>query len=165
VSSSINVSVGANDSVVIQSASPSSSVATGWADVLATGALSGYLALEATSPLDSQGTVRLDARLLSSMLMPYDNTNGYQTGLALASQSASAQTITVTLFDQNGNQLSSTPMNLPAYGHASFFLSTQFSKSANQLGFIQVIGSGGGVTGCGLRMSPQGSFTSIPIIR
>ena len=165
VSSSVNVSVGPNDSVVIQSTSSSSSVATGWADVLATGALSGYLALEATSPLDSQGTIPLDARLSSSMLMPYDNTNGYQTGLALASQSASAQTITVTLFDQNGNQLSSTPMNLPGYGHASFFLATQFSKSANQLGFIQVTGSAGGVTGCALRMSPQGSFTSIPIIR
>jgi hypothetical protein len=55
-------------------------------------------------------------------------------------------------------------MNLPAYGHTSFFLNTQFTKSANQLGIMQVQGAGG-VTGVGLRMSPQGSFTSIPIIR
>jgi hypothetical protein len=51
-----------------------------------------------------------------------------------------------------------------AYGHSSFFLNSQFSKSANQLGLIQ-LQSSGGVTGVGLRMSPQGSFTSIPIIR
>ena len=162
--SSLSVSVGPNDSIVIQSPSFAPSVVTGWADVLATGALNGYLALEASSPLDSQGTVPCDTRLSMSLLMPFDNTNGYQTGLALANQSSAAQTVTVTLLDQNGAQLSSSTMNLPAYGHSSFFLNSQFSKSANQLGLIQLQGSAG-VTALGLRMSPQGSFTSIPIIR
>jgi uncharacterized protein (TIGR03118 family) len=164
--SSMSVTVGPNDSVVIQSGGSTGPVGLGWADVLAagTGALSGYLTFEASSPLDSQGTVPLDSRLSTSLLMPFDNTNGYQTGFALANQSSAAQTITVTLLDQNGLQLSSSPVNLPAYGHASFFLSTQFSKSANQLGIIQLQGAAG-VTGVGLRFSPQGSFTSIPIIR
>jgi uncharacterized protein (TIGR03118 family) len=162
-SSSVSVSVGPNDSMVIQSAA-AASMAVGWADVLASGPLSGYLAFEATSPLDSQGTVPLDGRLATSMLMPYDNTAGYQTGVALANQSSAAQAVTVTLFDQNGVQLSSSKMNLPAYGHSSFFLNSQFSKSANQLGIMQVQGSGG-ITGVGLRISPQGSCTSIPIIR
>jgi uncharacterized protein (TIGR03118 family) len=160
---SMTVSIGPNDSVAIQSAA-STPLTVGWADVLANGPLSGYLAFQATSPLDSQGTVPLDARLTNTMLIPFDNTGGFQTGIALANQSGTAQTVTVTLFDQNGAQLSSSPVNLPAYGHTSFFLSTQFSKSANQLGFMQVQGSAG-VTGVGLRMSPQGSFTSIPIIR
>src|ERR1051326_2056579 len=110
--SSITVSVGANDSVVIQSGASTPSVGVGWADILATGALSGYVALEATSPLDSQGTVPLDSRLSTSLLMPFDNTNGYQTGFALASQSSAAQTVTVTLLDQNGAQLSSSTVNL-----------------------------------------------------
>jgi uncharacterized protein (TIGR03118 family) len=162
--SSMSVSVGPNDSIVIQSPASGSTVVTGWADVLATGALSGYLAFEASSPLDSLGTVPLDSRLSTSTLMPYDNTNGYQTGFALANQSSTAQTVTVTLLDQNGVQLSSSPVSLPAYGHASFFLNTQFSKSANQLGLIQ-LQSAAAVTGVGLRMSPGGSFTSIPIIR
>jgi uncharacterized protein (TIGR03118 family) len=164
VLSSMTVSVGANDSVVVQTSASTSTVSVGWVDVLASGALSGYLAMEATSPLDSQGTMPLDSRLSTSLLMPFDNTNGYQTGFALANQSSSAQVVTVTLLDQNGVQLSSSPVNLPAYGHSSFFLSTQFTKSANQLGLIQ-LQSGASVTGVGLRMSPQGSFTSIPIIK
>ena len=98
------------------------------------------------------------------MLLPFDNTAGFQTGIALANQSGTAQTVTVTLLDQNGAQLSSSPLSLPAFGHTSFFLSTQFPKSVNQLGILQVQGPAG-VTGVGLRMSPQGSFTSIPIIR
>ena len=164
LASSVSVSIGPNDSIVIQSATSTSPVGVGWADVLATGTLSGYLALEASSPLDSQGTVPLDSRLSTSLLMPYDNTNGYQTGLALANQSATAQKVTVTLLDQNGVQLSSSQINLAAYGHTSFFLSSQFSSSANQLGIIQFQGAAG-VTGVGLRMSPGGAFTSIPIIR
>jgi hypothetical protein len=96
--------------------------------------------------------------------LPFDNTAGFQTGIALANQSAATQSVTVTLIDQNGVQLSSSPVSLAAYGHMSFFLSTQFPKSVNQLGIMQVQGAAG-VTGVGLRMSPQGSFTSIPIIR
>jgi hypothetical protein len=106
----------------------------------------------------------LDTRLSTSLLVPYDNTAGSQTALAIANQSANAQTITVTLFDQNGNQLVSSPMNLPAFGHTSFFVNSQYSQSANQLGVVQFQGSAG-VTGVGLRFTTAGSFTSIPIIR
>jgi uncharacterized protein (TIGR03118 family) len=159
------VTVGPNDSVVIASNSSASTIGVGWADVLATGPLAGYLTFGVTSGgTSSEGTVPLDTRLSSSLLLPYDNTNGYQTGLALANQSATAQSVTVTLLDQNGNQLSSTPISLPAFGHSSFFVSNQFSPSANQLGIIQFQGTAG-VTGVGLRFSPAGTFTSIPIIR
>jgi hypothetical protein len=84
--------------------------------------------------------------------------------LALANQSATAQTIQVTLLDQNGVQLSSTPVKLPAMGHTSFFVGAQFTQSANQLGIIQ-FQSPGGLTGVGLRFSPTGAFATIPIIR
>jgi hypothetical protein len=163
---SLSLTLGPNDSVVIQSSSPAAAVSDGWADVLATGALSGYLTFElsTTALPDSEGSIALDSRLSSSLLLPYDNTNGYQTGVALANQSATAQTITAILYDQNGVQLTSSPISLPPFGHASFFLSKQFSQSANQLGFVQ-FQSSGGITGIGLHFSPTGSFTSIPLIR
>jgi hypothetical protein len=67
-----------------------------------------------------------------------------------------------TVFDQNGNGLvPASPMSLPAFGHTSFFVNSQYPQSANQLGFVQVLGS---VTGVLLRFTPAGSFT-IPIIR
>src|SRR5207237_7715210 len=117
-----------------------------------------------------ESTVPLDSRLSPSLLLSYDNTNGNQTGLALANQASVAQTFRAILFDPNGVQIASSQMSLPPFGHASFFLSSQFSQSANQLGTIQFQSPGdlfhsGGVTGVGLRFSPAGSFTSIPIIR
>jgi len=166
LSSSASVTVGPNDSVVVQSNASSPTVGVGWADVLASGALSGYLTVESNSPgqPNSEATVPLDARLSNSLVLPYDNTNGAQTGLAVANQSSTAQTITATVFDQNGVQLGTTQLNLKPFGHASFFLSGQFAKSANQLGIVQ-FQSAAGVTGIGLLMSPTGVFTSIPIIR
>src|SRR5262249_45309793 len=146
--------------------SASGPLGVGWADVLANGALSGYLTFGVTSSgvPPSEGTVPLDARLSTSLILPYDNTGGAQTALAVANQTATPQTITVTLFDQSGAQLTSSPMTLPALGHVSFFVANRFSQVANQLGIIQ-FQSGGAVTGVGLRFSPSGSFTSIPIIR
>jgi uncharacterized protein (TIGR03118 family) len=162
---SVNVTLTPNDSIVIES-DGLAAMSVGWADVQATGALSGYLTFALSGPggSDSEGTVSLDTRLLPSLLLPYDNTTGFQTGVALANQSASAQTVTVTLIDQNGGQLTTSQINLPAFGHSSFFLSSQFTQSANKLGIIQ-FQSSGGLTGVGLRFSPTGSFTSIPIIK
>jgi uncharacterized protein (TIGR03118 family) len=163
--SSVSVTLTPNDSIVIES-DGAASTGVGWADVQATGLLYGYLTFAMIGPggSDSEGTVSLDTRLSSSVLLPYDNTSGFQTGVALANQSSTAQTVTVTLIDQNGGQLTSSQINLPAMGHSSFFLSSQFAQSANRLGIIQFQGSGG-LTGVGLRFSPTGSFTSIPIIR
>ena len=164
--SSVNLTLSPNESLVIESEASTSSIVVGWADVQATGALSGYSIFRLSLPglPDSEGTVPLDSRLSSSVVMPYDNTNGYRTGLALANQASAPATITAILLDQNGVQLASTQISLPALGHASFFADSQFSQSANQLGIIQ-FQSSGGITGVGLRFSPSGSFTSVPIIR
>jgi uncharacterized protein (TIGR03118 family) len=158
------LTLGPNSSVVIQMPATTPAIAVGWADVVATGPLTGFLTFDLGSGPALEGTMSFDARLSTSLLLPYDNTSGNQTALAIANQSASAQTITVTVFDQNGTQLTSSPMNLPAFGHTSFFVNTQFSQSANQLGLVQFQGSAG-VTGVGLRFTAAGSFTSIPIIR
>ena len=53
---------------------------------------------------------------------------------------------------------------LAGSGHAAFFTGSQFPESGNKLGVIQ-FQSSGGLTGVGLRYSPSGSFTSVPIIR
>ncbi len=164
--SSVNLTLTPNESIVIESNATTSSINVGWADVRATGSLNGYsiFALSLPGVPDSEGTVPLDGRLSNSLTLPYDNTNSYQTGLALANQSSSAVTVTAILLDSNGIQLASTQINLPASGHSSFYLQQQFSQSANQLGIIK-LQSSGGITGVGLRFNPTGSFTSVPIIQ
>jgi uncharacterized protein (TIGR03118 family) len=163
--SSVNLTLSPFGSVVVQTAASTSTIAVGWADLQATGPLSGYLTFDAVSGgSTSEGSMPLDTRLSTSLLLPYDNTNGDQTALAIANQSAAPQTVTMNVYDQNGVQLFSAPMNLPAFGHSAFFVNSQFPLSANQLGVVQIQGSAV-VTGIGLRFIPSGLFTSIPIIR
>jgi hypothetical protein len=127
--------------------------------------LSGYtiFRFRQPGPVDSEGTAAFDASTASSVALPYDNTNGLRTGVALANESSSAATITATLRDQNGAQLATTQLSLPAFGHSSFFVDELFAASRNQLGVIQ-FQSAGALSAVGLRFSPAGTFTSIPLI-
>jgi len=166
-SSSLSLTIAANQSVEIQTASSSSSLSVGWADLSASGPLEGY-GVFAFNPLtgpSSQGTVTLDARLSSSLVLPYDNTNGSRTGIAIANQSSSLTSITAVLFDQSGAQLGSSLIALPALGHTSFFVTDRFSQSVNRTGIIRFQNPAGNVTGIGLLFYPGGAFTSLPIIQ
>jgi hypothetical protein len=112
----------------------------------------------------SEGTVPLDTAELSSMTIPYDNTGGFQTGLALVNQSSTNSSLTVTLYDDDGVELDSLRGGLFALGHGSGFVKELFPASSNRRGII-LLQSEGAVTGVGLRFSPSGSFTSVPIVR
>ena len=163
-SSSTSLSIPANESVEIQTLSSSVTLSVGWADVSASGPLEGYVVFgegQTTGP-SSEDTVPLDTRLLSSLVLPYDETNGSKTGIALANQSATAATITVLVLDQGGSRLASSQMILPALGHTSFFITDQFSQAANRIGVIEFQNPSGNVTGMGLRFYPGGAFTSMP---
>jgi hypothetical protein len=77
--------------------------------------------------------------------------------------SNASQRITVTVFDQSGAHLTSAN-DYGGFGPCRFFCEWPVYAVENQLGVIQ-FQSSGGLTGAGLRFSPSGSFTSVPIIR
>src|SRR5437867_3349500 len=164
-SSFTSLSIAANQSVEIQTLCSSASLIVGWADVSASGPLEGsaVFGFTPTAGPSSEGTVPLDTRLLSSLMLPYDDTNGSRTGIALANQSVTAATITVVVLDQGGSRLASSQITLPALGQTSFFITDQFSQAANRIGVIKFQNPSGNVTGVGLRFYP--AFTPMPIIQ
>jgi sugar lactone lactonase YvrE len=164
VSSSVNLSIAPNQSVALLTASEGAVISVGWADVLSSGPLEGYSVFR-FKPTSSEGTVQFDTRLSSALVLPYDNTNGSHTGVAVANQSSVPTTLTVLLLDQGGSQLASSQMPLPAFGHTSFYITNQFPRAANQIGMIKFQNPSGDVTGTGLLFYPGGSFTSLPIIQ
>ena len=167
VSPFADISIAPNQSVVVATTSSSSAINVGWADVAASGALKGYTVfnLSSSGGPDSSGTVPLDTRLSPSVVLPYDNTNGSRSGVALANQTGTPATITALLLDQNGVQLSSSQIVLAADGHSSFFISDVFPQSANRIGLISFQNPAGNVTAVGLLFNSSGSFTSLPIIQ
>jgi hypothetical protein len=70
--------------------------------------------------------------------------------------------LTAMFYDDNGNpEGSPQTISLAGNGHTSFLLSSQYAFIANAKGVMKV--SGGPLMGLGLRASPYGTLTSIPL--
>jgi hypothetical protein len=136
----------------------------GSAEVYSTGPISGYSIFRQTPQTGppSEGTVPLQMQFPYSLSLPYDNTAGFIMGVALANVSPTPQNITVSLMDANGVLLGTQTLALAANGHTSFALPTQFPVTSGTMGILQFTGNGG-LAGLGLRFSPFGTFTSVPI--
>ncbi|MGJ5814518.1 hypothetical protein [Paludibaculum fermentans] len=151
-----------SSSIFIAIGDPSVQSVVGWADVQSSSLVNGFAVFRSLSASPSEGTVTLQAGS-SAVILPYDNTGGFVTGVALANLSTSSATVTATAWDDSGNSLDSQPIALAGNGHTSFALSNQVPATAGKRGIVQ-FQSSGGVSGLGLRFSPFGTFTSVPVI-
>ena len=137
----------------------------GWAEVDSTASLGGYAIFRYTPQTGSpsEGTVPLQTQFPSSFNLPYDNTNGFTMGVALANLSSSTANVTATTWDDSGNNLGSQTITVAGSGHTSFALPTMISATTGKRGIVQFQSSGsGGLAGLGLRFSPFGTFTDVP---
>lgn len=153
-------------SVTVETDSTSSTV--GWAEVQATSPLGGYAIFRYRGPgsLDSEGTAPLEPSSASSVTLPFDETRGFQTGIALANLSTSDTVITAVFRDESGATIGSSQLTVAGLGHTSFFVGAQLAAATNHRGTVQFqSAASGSLTGLGLRLSPALTFTSLPIIR
>ena len=156
-----------NTTLIVDAGSQSSPLVTGWADVLSTGAVSGFAIFRTKCPTctASEGTVPLRTSFQSSLIVPFDNKASFITGAALANLSTTQTNATATIWDENGAQLTGPAVTVPASGHTSFAVSTTLPNTAGKRGYVQFQNpSGGSLDGLGLRFSPFGTFTSVPTI-
>jgi hypothetical protein len=172
--STLQKTIAPNTMLVVATGTVSSTI-QGWADVLANGALSGFAvfryngASEVTAPLQSQfGT---------SVRLPFDQTSGYTTGIALVNLAGWQANVTATVWDQYGNQvvaqqpIAFAKTDSSGHGHDAFMLSDLLPVTAGARGIVQFqsnpltpLGPVGQLAGLGLRASPAMSVTSLPTI-
>jgi hypothetical protein len=110
-----------------------------------------------------EGTVPLQTLLsASTVIVPFDNTGGFATGIALGNLNTAGLNLTATFFNDSGGTLG-TPQTiaLSGDGHTSFVLNSMFGFTANLKGLMKI--SGSGVMALGLRASPYGTLTSVPV--
>jgi hypothetical protein len=94
--------------------------------------------------------------------LPFDNTNSYRTGVAIANFDDIGATISGTAYDEQGVSLGSASFALDAGGQRPFVLSDAFAFTANRKGVIELTTSNRGFCSVGLRFHPGGAFTSTP---
>jgi len=129
-----------------------------------TGDVSGFaiLGLHATG---QEAVVPLEARSASSYWLTYDNTNSMATGFALANSTAVGGYVRLTFRDEAGALLGTSDSIVEPYGHASFVLADRFGITAGRRGTIEAAPPpGGNISMIGLRFTPAGTFTTLPIL-
>lgn len=159
---SVSATINPNATLLISTGQLASTV-VGWADVLSSGSLGGDAIFRSTPQTGSpsEGTVPLQSQYPSMVMLPYDNTSGFVMGVALANLSSSLASVTVTMWDDIGNQLGTQFISIAGNGHTAFVLPNQFPLTVGKRGIVKFQATGG-IAGLGLRFSPFGTFTSVP---
>lgn len=144
----------------------SATLAQGWAQATSSGRI-GVLTIFTQSPpgkSDSEGTV-IGMQSGGRVFLPFDDTNGYVTGLAVANTNAT-QTLLISLqFQTDQGATSAGSLSLPPHGHTAFVLSSMFPSLTGLRGVIEFTAPTPDIAVVGLRFSPTNSFTSLGIFQ
>ncbi len=113
-----------------------------------------------------EAVVPLETRNSSSYLLPFDDTNGYSTGIAVSNASAQTANVQVTIRNGAGVIVRSDALTLqPDEHYPAFNLTSSYPETVNLVGTIQfTTPSAGQISVLGIRVNPQHSFTSIPAL-
>jgi hypothetical protein len=150
--------------VVASTGSVSQSTQVGWAQLLTTGSLNGFAVFtQATGSSLQEAVVPLENRTPGAFVLSFDNSTGYATGVALANVATQSASVGVVIRDDAGTVLLTTSIVLPAQGHVSFNLVTNYPVTALHRGTVEFdTPSNGQISVLGLRFNPTGAFSSIP---
>lgn len=172
-------------STEIRTAGTSALTSQGWCDVESPG--SGptpstependvaAFAIFSYAPTGQEVSVPASPEFLSnsdnSLILAYDNTNGYSYGVALCDTNTDTylgqpnDTVNVYILDQAGNQVATDSFEIAPAGHMTFMLADRYPVIANTRGtitFAITTSSGiGTLAGLGLRAAPRGALTSV----
>jgi hypothetical protein len=150
----------------LQSPGVSPTLSEGWGEAYGNGKI-GFMAFfkySAPGVPDSQGTV-IGQTSASTISIPYDSTNGYIMGIALANSNPSQPLFVKVLAVPDLGNISGGSVYLPAHGHTALLLSNIISAPAGTRGTIQFTVSSPDLTVLGERFAPSLSFTTLGTFR
>jgi hypothetical protein len=100
----------------------------------------------------------------SRVLVPFDNTAGFVTSIAIANTTNTAETVSVSTQTDTGTIAQETSLTLPANGQMAFTIPTQFGTALNnERGVAEFSTTGGGIAILALAFNSSGSFTASPV--
>ena len=101
----------------------------------------------------------------SRLYLPFYHFEGYDSGVALANPTNASTRITIQALNNVGSIiLTDSSIVLAGYGHIAFDLLSRYPSLNNVRGNLYITSSSGALSAVGLRFSPTGSYTTIPIM-
>ena len=165
-----NMSIPVNASWTVQTAGAPEVISAGWVEVFCStcvGNSKGVSGLAVFRQLQPDGRIQeaavpINSALMQRNLLPYDNTAGLVTSVAVANLSTSETArVRVAFRDGQGRLLRVDKVkDIPPRGHYSFELAKDFPTTQGQRGTADFWVLSGHISVLGLRFDPTGAFTS-----
>lgn len=137
---------------------------SGWARIQSSAALQGFAVYRQRQPsgIDQEASVPLLSERQPRFLLPFDQTAGQSSAIAIANVCDPAASILASVNDDTGTPIASSDLGTwPSMGHDAFVLSSALPATAGRRGTVEFSASQGCVAPVGLRFTPQGAFTSV----
>jgi hypothetical protein len=138
----------------------------GWAEIVSDTPISGTVVFTQTAwdGSDSEAAEQVSPPPGERFVLPFDNTQGFLTALALLNgDSSDALSAVVILRDESGERLDVEYIPQESHTSETFYLAERFPSTQGRRGSIEFRDAR--ISVLGLRFSPSGTFTSVAPIR
>jgi hypothetical protein len=136
----------------------------GWAQFQASSGVVCYAIFTQRVPgrQDQDGTAPAVASSIR-ILVPFDNTTGFVTSLAIVNPTFTSESVAVSIQTTSGAISQGSISALPAQGHLAFAMPQQFPVTTGQRGLAEFYSSTGSIAIIALRFNPTGALTTAPV--
>ena len=163
VISTSGLSMAGGSTLFLNTAGTAADLSVGWADLNADAGVIGYVVFSIRiGATQDEGTAAAVAAT-NRILVPYDDSNGFVTNMAIVNPGGTPLDISVGFRTVDGLVSAGNALpQLPAGGHLSFALSTQFPVIQGHVGLAEFYSASGSFSIIALRTNPTHSFTTAP---
>lgn len=161
--STTGIVIPAGGTYAVRTAGIGDAPTSGWAEVESSAPVSGsaVFSFRPGQAIPQEASVALKAGQMAGFYLPFDNTLGFVTSVALANIDANTVArLPVVLRDESGAILGEETIEIPASGHLAFETVNRLAATAGKRGSAEFAIQSGYVVAIGLRFSPAGPFTS-----
>ena len=155
-------------SATIETAGTSDTLREGWGELAAGQGSIGGMAVfcqRIVGRPDFEAVVPLSSRYESRFVLPFDNTAGFTTSMAIVNASYYATAVVTAAFrTEGGQQIMLDQFTLGPQGHIAFSMRERYPQMSGGRGVIEFSTPGLELSALGLRFNDFGAFTSFPTL-
>lgn len=160
----LSFNIAAGSSIFLRTPGQATDLSQGWAELVADPRVVGYAIFTSQSPgTPAQDSTAPAVSASSRILVPFDNSSGLITAIALVNPNGSPESVSVNLRTSDGTTTTATTPDLPSQGQITFLMPSQFPGTAGKSGLAEFYVSSGTISIIALRANPSGAITSAPV--
>lgn len=166
VNSTQNLSVPAGGTLYLHTPGTAATLTQGWGKVTAPSGVTAYAVYtyETFAGRPNQDGTSLAVAGSSRILVPFDATAGYSTGIAIVNPTNAQETVSVNIETDSGAVTQTSLPSIPANGQMAFSIASQFPATVGHRGVAEFYVSPGTISIAAFRINPTIALTSLPVV-